>query len=105
MLIKVIDLPHLFVLFNFQWCGSRRLHDTIVLGYQLQRVPGSDLSIPDWYANAENQRDVHLASPTAEPSIDKCSMPSLVPLSLSTHPHPNVSVASEEAIINTKYLV
>jgi L-arabinokinase len=33
--------------------GARRLRDAIVLGYQLQRVPGRDISIPDWYSRAE----------------------------------------------------
>ncbi|XP_028802273.1 L-arabinokinase [Neltuma alba] len=35
--------------------GARRLRDAIVLGYQLQRAPGRDIAIPDWYATAENQ--------------------------------------------------
>ena len=35
--------------------GARRLRDAIVLGYQLQRAPGRDLSIPDWYTRAENE--------------------------------------------------
>ncbi|PKI50822.1 hypothetical protein CRG98_028817 [Punica granatum] len=35
--------------------GARRLRDAIVLGYQLQRAPGRDLCIPEWYANAENE--------------------------------------------------
>ncbi|KAK6131981.1 hypothetical protein DH2020_034273 [Rehmannia glutinosa] len=46
--------------------GARRLRDAIVLGYQLQRVPGRDLSIPDWYANAENELGLRTGSPTAE---------------------------------------
>ncbi|KAG9133450.1 hypothetical protein Leryth_013256 [Lithospermum erythrorhizon] len=35
---------------NYKSCkrsGSRRLRDAIVLGYQLQRVPGRDVSIPE----------------------------------------------------------
>ncbi|KAL7122439.1 hypothetical protein ACP275_01G046100 [Erythranthe tilingii] len=44
--------------------GSRRLRDAIVLGYELQRVPGRDLSIPDWYANAENELGLRTGSPT-----------------------------------------
>ncbi|MQL74864.1 hypothetical protein Taro_007244, partial [Colocasia esculenta] len=35
--------------------GARRLRDAIVLGYQLQRAPGRDISIPDWYSLAENE--------------------------------------------------
>ncbi|CAI9094830.1 OLC1v1030630C1 [Oldenlandia corymbosa var. corymbosa] len=46
--------------------GSRRLRDAIILGYQLQRVPGRDLFIPDWYANAENELGLRTGSPTAD---------------------------------------
>ncbi|GFZ01077.1 arabinose kinase [Actinidia rufa] len=46
--------------------GARRLQDAIVLGYQLQRVPGRDLCIPDWYANAENELGLCTGSPTVE---------------------------------------
>ncbi|KAL9227165.1 hypothetical protein vseg_002890 [Gypsophila vaccaria] len=37
--------------------GARRLRDAIVLGYQLQRIPGKDpdLSVPEWYASAQNE--------------------------------------------------
>ncbi|KAG1364535.1 Mevalonate/galactokinase [Cocos nucifera] len=35
--------------------GARRLRDAIVLGYQLQRAPGRDIGIPDWYSLAENE--------------------------------------------------
>ncbi|CAA0814952.1 L-arabinokinase [Striga hermonthica] len=55
--------------------GSRRLRDAIVLGYQLQRVPGRDLSIPDWYANAENELGLRTGSPTAEMNDDSFRMP------------------------------
>ncbi|GKV37775.1 hypothetical protein SLEP1_g45765 [Rubroshorea leprosula] len=48
--------------------GARRLRDAIVLGYQLQRVPGRDLSIPEWYANAENELGQSAGSPPAEMS-------------------------------------
>ncbi|EPS62226.1 hypothetical protein M569_12566, partial [Genlisea aurea] len=44
--------------------GARRLRDAIVLGFELQRVPGRDLSIPEWYANAENE--LRTGSPVAE---------------------------------------
>lgn len=43
--------------------GSRRLRDAIVLGYQLQRVPGRDITIPDWYAVAQNELSFRSASP------------------------------------------
>ncbi|KAM7459710.1 hypothetical protein LguiA_036704 [Lonicera macranthoides] len=43
--------------------GSRRLRDAIVLGYQLQRAPGRDLCIPEWYANAENELGLRTGSP------------------------------------------
>ncbi|GER39757.1 galactokinase [Striga asiatica] len=55
--------------------GARRLRDAIVLGYQLQRVPGRDLSIPDWYANAENELGLRTGSPTAEMNDDSFRMP------------------------------
>ncbi|XP_075508427.1 L-arabinokinase-like isoform X1 [Primulina tabacum] len=56
--------------------GARRLQDAIVLGYQLQRVPGRDLSIPDWYANAETELGLRTGSPTAEIDEDNLLMPS-----------------------------
>ncbi|XP_017645683.1 L-arabinokinase-like [Gossypium arboreum] len=48
--------------------GVRRLRDAIVLGYQLQRVPGRDVSIPEWYTNAENELGLSTGSPTSEMS-------------------------------------
>ncbi|KAG0470682.1 hypothetical protein HPP92_017382 [Vanilla planifolia] len=41
--------------------GARRLGDAIVLGYQLQRAPGKDISIPDWYTRAENELGLRAA--------------------------------------------
>ncbi|KAJ1422513.1 Ribosomal protein S5 domain 2-type fold, subgroup [Sesbania bispinosa] len=38
-----------------KFSGARRLRDAIVLGYQLQRAPGRDVAIPEWYATAEDQ--------------------------------------------------
>ncbi|KAL5729490.1 L-arabinokinase [Ranunculus cassubicifolius] len=35
--------------------GARRLRDAIVLGFQLQRAPGRDADIPEWYAVAETE--------------------------------------------------
>lgn len=49
-----------------QLSGARRLRDAIVLGYQLQRAPGRDLSIPDWYTRAENELGLRTSSPSAE---------------------------------------
>ncbi|KAL3650983.1 D-arabinose 1-dehydrogenase (NAD(P)(+)) [Castilleja foliolosa] len=59
--------------------GARRLRDAIVLGYQLQRVPGRDLSIPDWYANAENELGLRTGSPSAEMNNDSFHTPSRFP--------------------------
>ncbi|KAK1367624.1 L-arabinokinase [Heracleum sosnowskyi] len=46
--------------------GARRLRDAIVLGYQLQRVPGRDISIPEWYANAESEFGLRTGTQNAE---------------------------------------
>ncbi|XP_021729256.1 L-arabinokinase-like [Chenopodium quinoa] len=45
--------------------GARRLRDAIVLGYQLQRMPGRDpdLCVPEWYANAQNEMGRRSGSP------------------------------------------
>ncbi|XVE97217.1 hypothetical protein REPUB_Repub03eG0001500 [Reevesia pubescens] len=48
--------------------GARRLRDAIILGYQLQRVPGRDVSIPEWYTNAENELGLSTGSPTSQMS-------------------------------------
>ncbi|TXG62399.1 hypothetical protein EZV62_013762 [Acer yangbiense] len=49
--------------------GARRLRDAIVLGYQLQRVPGRDISIPEWYISAENEFGLsNGSSPTSQMS-------------------------------------
>ncbi|KAJ7966020.1 L-arabinokinase-like [Quillaja saponaria] len=47
--------------------GARRLRDAIVLGYQLQRAPGRDLAIPDWYATAESELGISTPIP---PDVD-----------------------------------
>ncbi|KAG8636480.1 L-arabinokinase isoform X2 [Manihot esculenta] len=49
--------------------GARRLRDAIVLGYQLQRVAGRDISIPDWYANAENELSKSTGSPVVHTNV------------------------------------
>jgi len=41
--------------------GARRLRDAIVLGYQLQRAPGRDVGIPDWYSLSEKETGVRQA--------------------------------------------
>ncbi|XP_004291219.1 PREDICTED: L-arabinokinase-like [Fragaria vesca subsp. vesca] len=46
--------------------GARRLRDAIILGYQLQRVPGREMAIPEWYANAETE--LRIGSPTCQMS-------------------------------------
>ncbi|XP_019707924.1 L-arabinokinase [Elaeis guineensis] len=46
--------------------GARRLRDAIVLGYQLQRAPGRDIGIPDWYSLAENEVRLRPALPNTE---------------------------------------
>ncbi|PIA34112.1 hypothetical protein AQUCO_03900193v1 [Aquilegia coerulea] len=43
--------------------GARRLRDAIVLGFQLQRAPGRDADIPEWYAVAETELGLRTASP------------------------------------------
>ncbi|KAJ3696276.1 hypothetical protein LUZ60_001653 [Juncus effusus] len=45
--------------------GARRLRDAIVLGYQLQRAPGRDVGVPDWYSLSEKEIGVRAKSPTA----------------------------------------
>ncbi|OAY68042.1 L-arabinokinase [Ananas comosus] len=46
--------------------GARRLRDAIVLGYQLQRAPGRDIGIPDWYSLAENEIGLRPVLPSIE---------------------------------------
>ncbi|GAB4854102.1 D-arabinose 1-dehydrogenase (NAD(P)(+)) [Ancistrocladus abbreviatus] len=52
--------------------GARRLRDAIVLGFQLQRMPGTDLSIPAWYSAAESELGRRSGSPKlgADGTID-----------------------------------
>lgn len=49
-----------------KFSGSRRLRDAIVLGYQLQRAPNTDISIPEWYSLAENELGLRPALPSVE---------------------------------------
>ncbi|CAL5049709.1 unnamed protein product [Urochloa decumbens] len=46
-----------------KFCGARRLQDAIVSGYQLQRAPGRDVHIPDWYSLSETETG---AGPTSK---------------------------------------
>ncbi|CAD5324717.1 unnamed protein product [Arabidopsis thaliana] len=48
--------------------GARRLRDAIILGFQLQRAPGRDLSVPEWYQVAGNEAGI--------PSVDQTQKPS-----------------------------
>ncbi|KAG2691757.1 hypothetical protein I3760_08G021800 [Carya illinoinensis] len=57
--------------------GVRRLCDAIILGFQLQRVPGRDICIPDWYAIAENELGIS-SVPTSQkteisPLMNSCT--------------------------------
>ncbi|KAL4205295.1 hypothetical protein AMTRI_Chr01g113890 [Amborella trichopoda] len=49
-----------------KFSGARRLRDAIVLGYQLQRAPGRDITIPEWYTLAENELGLRPAVPRPE---------------------------------------
>lgn len=66
--LKKIMLKFSSVVFCvFQLSGARRLRDAIILGYQLQRVPGRDIAIPEWYSRAENELGQSAgSSPTAQ---------------------------------------
>lgn len=57
--------------------GARRLRDAIVLGFQLQRISGSDLSIPEWYAHAQNELGLRSGSPrfAENGAIEDCDSP------------------------------
>ncbi|KAJ4763612.1 Galactokinase [Rhynchospora pubera] len=46
--------------------GVRRLRDAIVLGYQLQRVAGRDVGVPDWYSLSEKEIGLRAKTPTAD---------------------------------------
>ena len=35
------------------------MQDAIVLGYQLQRAPGKDVEIPDWYSLSGKEFGAH----------------------------------------------
>ncbi|CAN4085020.1 unnamed protein product [Withania somnifera] len=52
--------------------GARRLGDAIVLGYQLQRIIGKDIAIPEWYSLAENELSSRTQLPNKE-LLDKSS--------------------------------
>ncbi|XP_055822494.1 L-arabinokinase-like isoform X4 [Solanum dulcamara] len=46
--------------------GARRLRDAIVLGYQLQRITGKDIAIPEWYSLAQNELSSRTQLPNKE---------------------------------------
>ena len=52
----------------WQQSGARRLQDAIVLGFQMQRIPGKELTIPNWYTNA--QKELSLRSAASYESSD-----------------------------------
>ncbi|KAI3447294.1 hypothetical protein Pfo_003959 [Paulownia fortunei] len=52
--------------------GSRRLRDAIVLGYQLQRVSGKDIDVPEWYTLAQTELNSRTPLPD-ENSIESTS--------------------------------
>ncbi|KAK1611773.1 hypothetical protein QYE76_035446 [Lolium multiflorum] len=54
--------------------GARRLQDAIVLGYQLQRTPGKDVEIPDWYSLSGAEIGAHpiLENIEKEGSAESC---------------------------------
>lgn len=51
-----------------QLSGSRRLQDAIVLGYQLHRVSGKDIDVPEWYKLAQDEFSFHT------PSVDETNI-------------------------------
>uniref|UniRef100_A0A0D6QS92 GHMP kinase N-terminal domain-containing protein n=1 Tax=Araucaria cunninghamii TaxID=56994 RepID=A0A0D6QS92_ARACU len=51
-----------------KYSGARRLRDAIVLGFQLQRSAGRDISIPGWYSHAENELGLRPMMPSGERS-------------------------------------
>ncbi|KAI3987570.1 hypothetical protein MKX01_021482 [Papaver californicum] len=49
-----------------KFSGASRLRDAIVLGYQLQRAPGRDADIPEWYSVAEHELGLRNSLSSAE---------------------------------------
>ncbi|XP_026416771.1 L-arabinokinase-like isoform X2 [Papaver somniferum] len=49
-----------------KFSGASRLSDAIVLGYQLQRAPGRDADIPEWYSVAEHELGLRNSLSSAE---------------------------------------
>ncbi|KAI3950827.1 hypothetical protein MKW92_044311 [Papaver armeniacum] len=49
-----------------KFSGASRLSDAIVLGYQLQRAPGRDADIPEWYSVAEHELGMRNSLSSAE---------------------------------------
>ncbi|PHT42665.1 L-arabinokinase [Capsicum baccatum] len=61
------------MLLSFQLSGARRLGDAIVLGYQLQRITGKDIAIPEWYSLAQSELSSRTQFPNKEVP-DRCSL-------------------------------
>ena len=55
-------MPTISLINYFQQSGARRLQDAIVFGFQMQRVPGKELAIPNWYTNAQKELSLRSAA-------------------------------------------
>ncbi|CAM6123101.1 unnamed protein product [Calypogeia fissa] len=49
--------------------GARRLQDAIIFGFQMQRHPGRDIEVPDWYSTQESQLGLSALLHTDIPSV------------------------------------
>lgn len=54
-----------------QQSGARRLRDAIVFGFQLQRHPGREVDVPDWYGPSETELSLLPATESTEPRTFK----------------------------------
>ncbi|KAI3911159.1 hypothetical protein MKW92_033368, partial [Papaver armeniacum] len=61
-----------------KFSGASRLSDAIVLGYQLQRAPGRDADIPEWYSVAEHELGMRNSLSSAEMNQKSSSEKSFV---------------------------
>ncbi|GFP82172.1 l-arabinokinase [Phtheirospermum japonicum] len=57
--------------------GSRRLRDAIVLGYQLHRVSGKDIDVPEWYTTAQTELSSRTPLPD-ENNIESSSLEEII---------------------------
>jgi hypothetical protein len=69
-LLLFLRVNYISIFIKMQLSGARRLRDAIVLGYQLQRVPGSEVDVPNWYSLSEKEIGVRVKTPTADTSIN-----------------------------------